>query len=68
MILPNNAVTVTLTAYVDTPSAAILNLTPSKLRDTLIVHTQRGRDHFVELIGEFRQSLFMKLSPRKIGC
>ncbi|EMD36828.1 hypothetical protein CERSUDRAFT_83851 [Gelatoporia subvermispora B] len=58
LILPGEAVAVTLTAYIDDTTAAQFNLGPSRLEDTLILHTALGKDHFILVVGEYQRTCF----------
>ena len=50
---------ISLVAYVDNAIASILNLRPKDLSGTLILHTILGKDHFISVSGEYRQSFIL---------
>lgn len=54
--MPEEATDIILRAEVDNPTAAILNLRPKDLSGTLILRTVLGKDHFVSISGEYRES------------
>ncbi|OCH94661.1 DNase I-like protein [Obba rivulosa] len=58
LILPGEATSVTISAFVDNTTAAQLNVGPSRLEDTLILHTALGKDHFILVTGEYQRTCF----------
>jgi len=55
LLLPDEVVSITFTAYVDNNAAARLNLRPKTVDLTLVLHTLMGKDHFISVVGEYRQ-------------
>ncbi|EJD01693.1 DNase I-like protein [Fomitiporia mediterranea MF3/22] len=58
IILPYEELSIKLTAYVDENSASALNVGNAQLQHTLILHTFRGKDHFIVVTGEYRPTCF----------
>lgn len=58
IILPNESITLTLTAYIHNELAQTFNLGMDHLQETIILRTERGRDHFVILSGAYRALQF----------
>jgi hypothetical protein len=50
---------ISLVAYVDNAIASILNFRPKDLSGTLILHTILGKDHFISVSGEYRESFLL---------
>ena len=62
VILPDEEVTISLSIFVDETSAPSLNTGQAQLQHTLILHTVRGKDHFIVVSGDYSMSRF-PLSP-----
>ncbi|KAF8961879.1 DNase I-like protein [Flammula alnicola] len=58
VLLPDEVMDITLSAYVDNNIASILNLRPKDLSGTLILHTVMGKDHFISVSGEYQYTCF----------
>ncbi|KAJ4479376.1 DNase I-like protein [Lentinula aciculospora] len=58
LLLPNERIEITLTAYVDNMIASRLNLGPRDLNCTLIIHTLMGKDHFVAINAKYQYTCF----------
>ncbi|KAI0357724.1 DNase I-like protein [Trametes cingulata] len=58
LVLPGETAHITLTIYIDNPTASRLNLGQTRLEETLVLHTALGRDHFVALTGEYERTCF----------
>ncbi|KAF8909683.1 Endonuclease/exonuclease/phosphatase [Gymnopilus junonius] len=58
VILPNEVTEISLRAHIDNDVASILNLRPSDLSGTLILHTVLGKDHFISVSGEYQYTCF----------
>ena len=56
ILLPGEREVLTLIVYVDDKSANKLNLSTTHLDDIIILHTERGKDHFVAVTGTFCMS------------
>lgn len=54
LILPDEAINLNVTAYIDNNSAAELNFTKRDLTVTLILRTLTGNDHFITVTGKYR--------------
>ncbi|KIK80565.1 hypothetical protein PAXRUDRAFT_765418 [Paxillus rubicundulus Ve08.2h10] len=64
LLRPHESATVTLLAHVDNESAAKLNLGPSRLECTLILHTALGKDHFIVVSGNYQYTCFANTLER----
>ncbi|KAJ7766342.1 DNase I-like protein [Mycena maculata] len=58
LLLPNEVVQITLTAYIDNASASRLNIDHKELDCTLILHTVMGKDHFIAVSAEYVPTCF----------
>ncbi|KAK6974368.1 inositol polyphosphate 5-phosphatase OCRL-1 [Favolaschia claudopus] len=58
LLLPDELVYITLTAYVDNDSASRLNIDHKELECTLILHTVMGKDHFIAVTAEYVPTCF----------
>ncbi|KAK7021890.1 hypothetical protein VNI00_017179 [Paramarasmius palmivorus] len=58
LLLPNEAIEIVLSAFVDDNSAAQLNLEPPNLDCTLILHTLMGKDHFISVTAQYQYTCF----------
>lgn len=47
-----------VSSFVDNASAANLNVGPSHLEHTLILHTALGKDHFISITGDYERTCF----------
>ncbi|RDB17258.1 Inositol polyphosphate 5-phosphatase OCRL-1 [Hypsizygus marmoreus] len=66
MILPDEIIYITLTAYVDNESATKLNLAAKDLEVTLILHTIMGKDHFISVTAQYQYTCFANKLSRLI--
>ncbi|KAF9238067.1 DNase I-like protein [Melanogaster broomeanus] len=64
LLRPHESTTVTVLTYVDNESAAKLNLGPSRLECTLILHTALGKDHFIAVSGDYQYTCFANTLER----
>lgn len=53
-MLPNEFETLILSVYVNDETASELNMSLKPLEDILILHTERGKDHFVTINATYR--------------
>ncbi|KAF8152980.1 DNase I-like protein [Crassisporium funariophilum] len=58
ILLPNEVTEILIRAYVDNPTALLLNQGPKDLSGTLILHTVLGKDHFISVSGEYQYTCF----------
>ncbi|KIJ16415.1 hypothetical protein PAXINDRAFT_132353 [Paxillus involutus ATCC 200175] len=58
LLRPHESATITLLTHIDNGSAAKLNLGPSRLECTLILHTALGKDHFIAVSGDYQYTCF----------
>ncbi|TDL27765.1 DNase I-like protein [Rickenella mellea] len=58
LILPGETMSIIITAFIDERTAAPLNMNPNRLDETLILHTARGKDHFVSVTGQYQPTCF----------
>ncbi|KAJ7507015.1 DNase I-like protein [Mycena galericulata] len=64
LLLPDELVQITLTAYIDNASAARLNIDHKELDCTLILHTVMGKDHFIAVTAEYVPTCFANTLSR----
>ncbi|KAF8843428.1 DNase I-like protein [Paxillus ammoniavirescens] len=64
LLRPHESATITLLAHIDNGSAAKLNLGPSRLEFTLILHTALGKDHFIAVSGDYQYTCFANTLER----
>lgn len=57
VILPNGIVEINFTIFIDNTEAAKLNLAEKVVKNTVILHSMLGKDHFISITGEYRTSL-----------
>ena len=57
LLLPEEKITITLTATVDDEAAAELNQDPRRAEETLILHVLCGKDHFITVGGKYGEWL-----------
>jgi hypothetical protein len=53
VLLPGESTTLTLSVYVDDPSAAILNTGPRRIEAFLVLHALLGKNYFITISGEY---------------
>lgn len=53
LLLPGQRTNIVVSSFVDNASAANLNVGPSHLEHTLILHTALGKDHFISITGDY---------------
>ncbi|KAF9045408.1 DNase I-like protein [Panaeolus papilionaceus] len=58
VLLPDEAVEVSLRIHVDARNAENLNLHAKDIGGTLILHTVLGKDHFISVAGEYQYTCF----------
>ncbi|KAF6751635.1 DNase I-like protein [Ephemerocybe angulata] len=58
VLLPEDSIELTLTAYVSNSIATTLNRQPNDLSGTLILHTLLGKDHFISVSAEYERTCF----------
>ncbi|KAL1692679.1 hypothetical protein GGG16DRAFT_50999 [Schizophyllum commune] len=58
LLLPEEKITITLTAIVDDEAAAELNQDPRRAEETLILHVLCGKDHFITVGGKYESTCF----------
>ncbi|KIJ64696.1 hypothetical protein HYDPIDRAFT_39912 [Hydnomerulius pinastri MD-312] len=58
LLRPGESTTIAVLAYVDNESAEKLNLNPTRLEYTLILHTALGKDHFIAVSGDYQYTCF----------
>ncbi|KAI8989001.1 DNase I-like protein [Trametes punicea] len=58
LVLPGEQAEISLTAYVDDATASRLNMSLTRLEETLVLHTALGRDHFVAVTGDYERTCF----------
>ncbi|KAL1720460.1 hypothetical protein EV715DRAFT_289427 [Schizophyllum commune] len=58
LLLPDEKITVTLTATIDNEAAAELNQDPRRAEETLILHVLCGKDHFITVGGVYEPTCF----------
>ncbi|KAF7343256.1 Inositol polyphosphate 5-phosphatase OCRL-1 [Mycena venus] len=58
LLLPDELMYITLTAYIDNESASRLNIDHKELECTLILHTVMGKDHFIAVTAEYVPTCF----------
>ncbi|EJD47455.1 DNase I-like protein [Auricularia subglabra TFB-10046 SS5] len=58
IILPGESAAIRLTVHVTAGNAAPLNSGKRRLEDTLVIHTLRGKDHFVAIGGNYKSTCF----------
>ncbi|KLO08776.1 DNase I-like protein [Schizopora paradoxa] len=63
IILPNSSITLTLTIEIDDYLAQTFNLGMEHLQETLILHTEQGKDHFIILSGQYQPTCFANDIP-----
>lgn len=57
LLLPNELIEITLTAFIDSTIASRTNLGPRNLDCTLIMHTIMGKDYFIAVSANYRKIL-----------
>ncbi|KAL1948333.1 hypothetical protein VTO73DRAFT_12408 [Trametes versicolor] len=58
LVLPGEKAQVSLTVFIDDDVAAQMNMSSTRLEETLVIHTALGRDHFVAIGGEYERTCF----------
>ncbi|KAI5833874.1 DNase I-like protein [Schizophyllum commune Tattone D] len=58
LLLPEEKITITLTATVDDEAAAELNQDPRRAEETIILHVLCGKDHFITVGGAYEPTCF----------
>ncbi|KIK67887.1 hypothetical protein GYMLUDRAFT_155419 [Collybiopsis luxurians FD-317 M1] len=58
LLLPNELIEITLTAFVDNSIASRLNLGSRDLSFTLILHSFMGKDHFISITAKYHYTCF----------
>ncbi|KAL5507754.1 hypothetical protein ACEPAH_5372 [Sanghuangporus vaninii] len=58
IVLPDEELSILLTICVDETSAPGLNTGEAELQHTLILHTLRGKDHFLVVSGNYKRTCF----------
>ncbi|KAJ6625186.1 DNase I-like protein [Mycena sp. CBHHK59/15] len=64
LLLPDELIYITLTAYIDNDSASRLNIDCKELDCTLILHTVMGKDHFIAVTAEYVPTCFANTLSR----
>lgn len=58
VLMPGQAAEIRVTVLVDSKSAAALNAREEALDDLLVLHLDRGKDHFISVRGSFLRTCF----------
>ncbi|CDO76134.1 hypothetical protein BN946_scf184332.g4 [Trametes cinnabarina] len=58
LVLPGEKAEISLTAYVDDAIASQLNVSSTRLEETLVLHTALGRDHFVAVTSDYERTCY----------
>jgi phosphatidylinositol-bisphosphatase len=58
LLLPGETTSITVSTDIDDASAAQLNLGPSQIELTLILHIAFGKDHFIFVTGDYEYTCF----------